>query len=205
MPLNNLGRKCAFVEELAAWRWLIISVIALGVSAGPLGAQQYNKEYIYLGGRLVAVHIGGSALPTADSVSPSFGSGSSQTFTYTFSDVNGFADILWTQMLVNATLTSLNGCNIFFWRAANQIQLLNDGGTAWSSPLTLGTAGTLQNSQCILDAGLSSSSGTGNTLTVVLRLTFKPAFAGGKSNYLLANDLGNGNSTWVSRGSWTVP
>lgn len=167
-------------------------------------AQQYNKEYIYLGGRLVAVHIGGSALPTADSVSPS-GSGSSQTFTYKFSDVNGFADIQSTQMLVNATLTGVNGCYLYFSRATNQIHLMNDGGTAWSSPLTLGTAGTLQNSQCIVDAGLSSSSGTANTLTVILKLTFKPAFAGYKSHYMLAYDMGNGDSLWRTRGSWAVP
>ncbi len=46
--------------------------------------------------------LGGA--PSNVSVTPSSGSGSGQTFSYLFSDPNGFADIVSAQMLVGATL-----------------------------------------------------------------------------------------------------
>ena len=75
----------------------------------------------------------------------------------------------------------------YYDRAANTLNLLNDAGTAWTSG-TVGSGGTLQNSQCAIALGSSTTRAvSGNTLTLNLAMTFKPAFAGAKNIYMYAN------------------
>ena len=70
--------------------------------------------------------------PTSDSVSPSSGSGASQTFSYVFSDANGYGDISSIQIVVNETLLSSDSCYFYYLLAANQLYLRNDASSsAW--------------------------------------------------------------------------
>ena len=93
----------------------------------------------------------------------------------------------------------------FYNRAANTLSLLNSAGTAWTTA-ALGSAGTLQNNQCIVTLGGSSSAVTaGNMLTLNVAMTFKPAFAGARSVILYATNTAGMNSGFQIRGSWTVP
>jgi hypothetical protein len=80
--------------------------------------------------------------------------------------------------------------------------LLNDAATGWLGPLTLGTAASLQNNQCTVNALSSAASGTGNNLTVNLNLSFRPAFAGAKNVYLQTVDNGGMATGWQLRGTW---
>jgi hypothetical protein len=150
------------------------------------------------------VTAGGNASPTAGSVTPGSGTGAGQTFTYVFSDSNGFADISSAQLLVNSGLSAANGCYLYYAHAANAIWLANDAGSQYVGSKTLGAAGTLQNSQCVVDAGASSASGAGNTLTLNVALSFKPAFAGAKTNYVFVADNAGAASGWQSKGTWTA-
>jgi len=68
----------------------------------------------------------------------------------------------------------------------------------------LGTPGTLHNSQCTLDYGASSATGSGNNLTLNLALTFNASWTGTKSNYLYVGDRGNHAVGWTQMGTWTV-
>src|SRR5262249_50241702 len=86
----------------------------------------------------------------------------------------------------------------------NAIQLSNDAGTNWIGSATPGVAGTLQNTQCILDGGSSSASGSGNNLTVNLAITFKPGFAGAKNVYMQVQNASNTLTSWQARGTWTA-
>src|SRR5205814_1822625 len=71
--------------------------------------------------------------------------------------------------------------------------------------MTPGTAGTLQNSQCSLNVGSSSVSGSGNNLTVTVAVTFKSSFAGQKNLYSIATDNNYAvYSSWKQLGVWTV-
>src|SRR5262249_39199715 len=117
--------------------------------------------------------------PVPVSVTPNTGSGMSHTFAFAFSDPNGATDIVSAQMDINATLTVPNACYLFYIRAANTIYLASDSGV-WQGPLTIGSAGTLQNSQCSVNSTNSSVTAVGNTLTVNLALSFKAAFSGSK-------------------------
>ena len=92
---------------------------------------------------------------------------------------------------------------LFYNPATNQINLLNDGTTLWM-PATLGSATTLQNSQCSLNAATATAVPSGNTLTLTVTLAFKPAFDGAKNVYLHAVDLSGANGGWQQLGTWTV-
>jgi hypothetical protein len=142
---------------------------------------------------------------TADSVLPASGSGSAQTFTLTYSDGNGAADLATAWAWINATFasTSANSCLFYYNRPTNALLLLNDAGTAWT-PAALGAAGTLQNSQCAIAMGSSTTvSSSGNTLTINVAITFKPSFSGAKNFYQYAAGSSS-NSGWQTRGTWTV-
>jgi hypothetical protein len=140
--------------------------------------------------------------PTVVSVTPSSGMGTTQTFGFVFSDPAGATNIASTQMDINASLTAASACYFYYSRASNSIQLANDAGS-FGAASTIGVAGTQQNSQCSVDAGASSVTMSGNTLTVNLAVTFKAAFAGPKNVYAEAQNP-SGDSGWTKLGTWTA-
>jgi hypothetical protein len=142
--------------------------------------------------------------PQVQFVSPSSGSGSSQTFSTVYADPNGGTDISYTYFGINATFGSVNSCLILYSRATNQAYLTTDAGTGLVGPGTLGTAATLQNSQCSLNLQTAAATTSGNNLTVNLPISFKSAFAGAKSIFVNAIDVAGMNSGWQVRGNWTV-
>src|ERR1035438_5466428 len=146
-----------------------------------------------------------AALPQAVSVTPSTGTGSSNTFSFVFSDANGASDLGIVQVVVNSSLSGYQGCYISIDPVHNTLWLLNDGATAWQGPITLPTAGTLGNSQCTLNGGSSSIALSGNNATVNLALSFSGSFGGAKNVYGYAQAAGGLNSGWTGLGNWTVP
>jgi len=81
--------------------------------------------------------------------------------------------------------------------------LYNDAGASGTSA-TLGTAGTLSNSQCSINAGTATVTTSGMNLTLNLPVTFTAAYAGAKSVYMYAAGS-SAASGWLPMGSWTVP
>jgi trimeric autotransporter adhesin len=144
-----------------------------------------------------------AAPPQAVSVSPSSGSGSSQTFSFVYSDAQGASDISVAQVIINGTLTYANGCYIWTSPAAGSIWLYNDATSSWMGPSTLGTAGTLQNNQCMVNVGASSRTLVGNVYTLNLAITFQSGFVGTKGLYGYASSAGGLNSGWQALGNWT--
>ena len=144
------------------------------------------------------------APPQTVSVSPTSGSGSTQTFTFTYSDPNGHADLHSARILIHQQLQGANSCYLYYTTADNQLYLHNDPANALTA-LTPGIAGTIGNSQCSVNGATSSVSATGNTLTLNLAITFQAGFAGVKSIFIYAQDVGGLNSGWQTVGSWTVP
>ena len=121
--------------------------------------------------------------PSTVSVSPNSGSGASQTFAFAFSDSSGATDIVSTQIVINSTLAAAGSCYFYYSRVSNAIYLANDAG-AWPGYLIVGSTGTMQNSQCVVNAGASSVTVSGNNLTLNLALSFPSAFAGAKNIYM---------------------
>ncbi len=142
-----------------------------------------------------------SQAPQAVSVTPSSGSGSSQSFAFLYSDPNGYTDLASLYGRFNATASDAAACSFRYDRASNYIYLYNDAGTAWLGPVVLGNQ--LGNSQCTLTGG--SASPSGNNLTLSLTITFNASFAGAKNVYMQAVDAGGASSGWQTKGAWTVP
>jgi len=148
--------------------------------------------------------IPGGPVVTAVSVTPSSGSGASGAFTFQYGDTAGAADISST-LAWFATTTTAGSCLVRYDKAANTVSLLNDAATQWTTG-TLGAAGTIQNSQCSVTLGSSTTVvRVGNVLSWRLAMTFKTAFSGAKAVYMYA-DNGRGSASGVQlRGTWTVP
>src|ERR1019366_2432873 len=142
--------------------------------------------------------------PQAVSVTPSTGTGSSNTFSFLYSDANGASDLGILQVVVNSSLSGYQGCYISIDPVHKTLWLLNDGATAWQGPITLPTAGTLANSQCTINGGSSSIALSGNNATVNLALSFSSSFGGVKNVYGYAQAAGGLNSGWTALGNWTV-
>jgi len=141
--------------------------------------------------------------PTA-SVSPTSGSGTSQTFSLTATEPSGGGNVHWLQFLMNTTLNGVGACYVHYDVASNEIYLRDDTDPSWAGSKQLGVAGSLSNTQCIVDTGASSFAAPGGTtVTLNLAITFQAAFAGAKTVYALV-DSGNWNSGWDGVGSWTV-
>jgi len=141
--------------------------------------------------------------PLVVSVTPSSGSGNSQTFTAIFSDPDGYDDLVNTVLIINSSLSGYNACYVIYERSRNTVALVNDTATA-VTVVRLGSSDTAQNNQCGVSGAVSSASFSGTTLTVNLALTFQPAFAGNKSLYLYATDQAGLNSGVALGGTWTT-
>jgi hypothetical protein len=142
--------------------------------------------------------------PTAVSVTPNSGAGTSQSFTFQFSSANGYGYLKTVYMLFNGALSSANGCKLEYLQSKNALYLYTDAGSAMTGPVTPGVAGTLSNSQCTVNAGTSSVSGVGNTLSLNVAVSFTTAFAGLKNVYGYAADNRGLNSGWQTLGTWTA-
>ena len=84
--------------------------------------------------------------------------------------------------------------------------LVDDAGEAggpFAGSLTLGSTGTIENSQCRV--GLASATGNGTVLSLVLNVTFKPAFGGNRIEFVAAGDQSGHNTDWQPSGVWQVP
>ncbi|PWU02543.1 MAG: hypothetical protein C5B51_20600 [Terriglobia bacterium] len=148
--------------------------------------------------------IPGSGPPAVLSATPSAGSGNSQTFVVTAADGGGPSVIGYVGLLINSGLTGVNGCWVLYNRSANTLQLANDAGTGFSSPVAIGAAGPISNSQCSVNTATASTNSSGTTLTVSLPLSFTVSFIGLKSVFAIAQDNSNQNSGWVTTGTWNV-
>lgn len=156
-----------------------------------------NSGFITVGGWSVT---GGA--PTADSVSPASGTGTSPNFTFTVSDSTSQLNITGMSMLITSGApTSLaNACYLVYNRVTATIGLYDNTGTILSTK-PIGSSANLFNTQCAV--GFTVMINSGNSVSFTINTVFL-SFSGAKSVYLQANEP-NTNSGWVQRGAWTVP
>ena len=148
---------------------------------------------------------GASTFPAAGGVTPARGSGTSQVFTFTFSDTKGYQDLGVQNVLINNFLDGRGACYLAYVRSSNVLYLVADDGGTLLPGLPLTGGGTVSNSQCTVTGAGSSAAGSGNTLTLVVSLTFSAAFDGNRVIYMAARDATDANNSgWQSLGSWTV-
>jgi hypothetical protein len=93
---------------------------------------------------------------------------------------------------------------VYFDKASNTFNLLNDQATAWQTAAT-GSPSDASNGQCSIDISASSMSQSGGSVQLTLAMNFAPTYAGTKSVYMSAADGSKRSTGWQSVGSWNVP
>ncbi len=143
-------------------------------------------------------------LPTGVSITPASGTGFAQTFSFVFADLNGATDLTDLYGIIN-TSASIGGCTVRYLKSAGGLELSNGSG-GWYGPVSPGTANTLSNSVCSLNALASSVTSNGNAMTISAALTFTAALSGTPNEYLAAYDAEGGQLVaGTVFGTWTVP
>jgi hypothetical protein len=194
---------CAWTASSTA-AWLTVSPgsgtgsgsLTLTAAANPMPAAR--SATVTAGGLTLSVSQSASG-PTADSVTPSAGSGSSQVFTAVYSDSGGAGLLRNQYLLINSGLSAAGACMIQV--SPLGAYLMNDAGSAYTGPVSPG--GSLANSQCTLNGAGSSVSNVGNSSTVTLAIAFSSSFAGVKNIFSYAADATIG-SGWQNRGTFMV-
>jgi hypothetical protein len=144
--------------------------------------------------------------PTVGGVATARTTGSgSVTYTFTFNDTNGVADLGVLNILINDALNGNGACYLAYARAANQLYLVNDAGNGLLPAMTLSGGGTLGNSQCTVSGSGSGATTSGNSLILTLNISFPSSFAGNRVIYMAARSNGDVlNSGWQAAGSRTM-
>jgi sugar lactone lactonase YvrE len=149
--------------------------------------------------------------PAVAGMTPARSASTGQTYTFTFTDTNGYADLAVLDVLINNSLDGIAACYVAFAptsATSGELYLVDDagdGGYASGSPIALPSSSTLENSQCTINGSGSSVTATGSTLTLNLAIAFSASFTGNQVFYVAARNNSSGNSGWQAVGSVTVP
>jgi subtilisin family serine protease len=148
-----------------------------------------------------------NAAPAPIQVTPAYGGGNSQVFTFTFADADGWQDLAVVNVLINFWLDGRQACYIAYVPATGSLYLVDDAGNAGGpyQGITLPSNGSVGNSQCTIYGSGSSATGDRTTLTLGLNIGFRPGFGGTRLVYLAARDKSGANSGWQRLGVWNVP
>lgn len=141
--------------------------------------------------------------PLVGPVVPSSGTGSSQVFTFSYSDSIDYTNLVAAEMIVNSSIAFTKACYARLDVGQRSITLRDDSNGSWIGPISIGANGFVENGQCIINAGGSSMNGSARTLAVELAITFKASFQGVKSIYSRTQTVGY-MTGWKQQAVWAV-
>ena len=147
--------------------------------------------------------------PSVGTISPVSGSSAvnkTVTFTTTYTDPNGWANIQSAMFMINTSTIGINCFLGYYNQNTNKLYLRNDTNTDWLGGFAPGSSKTIENSYVKVNCLNTKVSGSGNTLTVTWSLIFKSAFAarGVKNTYLYVIDDYDSSSGWVQVGTYLI-
>ncbi len=150
-----------------------------------------------------------AATPTVGTISPSIGSTApdvASTFTCTYSDSDGWADLKKAHLLISASATALtNSVYLYYNQNTNLLYLRDDLNTIWLGGYSPGSSNIIENSYVKLNCATTTILGSTNTLTVTWSITFKPTYSGKTYyTYLKVVDDAGGYADWTQKGTYTV-
>ena len=224
---NHAGLYDVFLTQLSAGGNLVLFSTYLGGRASDSGSGVAvdDSNVIHLGGMTLSddfrlrsqfqsqnlgnyggfvARMKAKSPPSLASAAPSSGSGTSLAFTFDVLDSDGGATVDWVHVVFNSQFNLSNACYFAYQRIGNFLYLANDSASATQGTVNLGGGGSVQNSNCMINAAGSSSVVSGATLKLTVSVLFKPAFAGVKSIYATASDNTGLSSGWQTVGAWTV-
>ncbi len=144
-------------------------------------------------------------VPAPAGINPAVSTGVAGTYTFTFTNSTGGANITVANVLINNYLDGRNACYLAYSVADNVLYLVPDSGGGLLPGLVLNGTGSTGNSQCQISGAGSSAVTDGATLTLTLNITFNTLnFAGNKVIYMAARNA-TANSGWQTRGARGIP
>ncbi len=175
-------------------------------AANATGAQRSGT--LTVAGQTVTVTQGANnplQIPSLGSLNPFQGTGSNATLTLTYAHPSGWAAIRSAEFIVNPRWEANSrggGCYVQYTPGTGLFTLIANDGTSVAGTVAPGTAGSAANSQCTLNGAGSSVTGSANTLTVVVSLTFSASFTGQRHIWMQAVDYNNLSTNWLVYGVW---
>lgn len=146
------------------------------------------------------------AFPNPLGLTPSSGSTSFQSITFSYQDASSATNLQTVWGLINTAIDGRGACYFAYYRPGNLLYLYPDNGDGTQAPsIFVGAANTISNSQCMIASQGAALQITGDTLTLTLPITFKPGFAGFKGVWLAAQTLSGATSAWQALGAELVP
>ena len=147
--------------------------------------------------------------PVLGTITPSSGTklpSTSISFTTTYTDADGWANLKEAYLLISTATTALtNSCYLYYDQNANLLYLRDDTNSSWGTGYTPGSASILENSYIKLDCATITVTGSTNTLTIKWSITFKPAYSGKLYNtYLSVKDDVDKTVVLTKKGTITV-
>jgi hypothetical protein len=147
-----------------------------------------------------------ATFPNPVGMGPSSGNTLTQTITFTYQDQSAATNLQTLWALINTALDAKSACYIAYYRPGNILLLYPDSGDgSQTTNMVLTGNNTVANRQCAISAQGASVQTSGNTLTVTLPITFKPAFAGFKAVWMAAYTVDAHVSPWQALGAEAVP
>jgi hypothetical protein len=148
-----------------------------------------------------------AAFPSPAGMTPSSGNTANQTITFTYKDRTAATNLQTVWALINTAIDGRAACYVAYYRPGNQLYLYPDNGDGnQATNIVLTGNNTISNSQCSISAQGASAQTNGDTLTVTLPFTFKPAFGGYKGVWLAAQTTGGAEtSPWQALGAESLP
>jgi hypothetical protein len=119
-------------------------------------------------------------------------------FEMVYADSEGAGNLTHVYLLAAPELSSPNPCWLYYHNPTNTLWLFNDQISGVLGPLTPGGDGSVENSQCRLNAKNSFVTRIGTRLTLTIELALK--MTGTIKLFLLAQN-GAGTSGWIEKGS----
>lgn len=145
----------------------------------------------------------GSLLPPSASVSPSYGSGMSQTFQFTATDPNGYGNIKQLIISISSSLDLHNACYMTYVPGYNAVYLASDDTTTWMS-MPFGSTTRVSNSQCTLNPAGASITMSGTSIVINVPIAFSNTFLGGKAVWMFVINQENLTPNWQQMGNWGI-
>jgi len=173
----------------------------------PTSEQLCHQDFLYwCGTNAEFLQFVATPQPVPASLTPTVSTGSSQILTATFNAPGGYQMLGVVNVWINTALDGRQACYLAYSRPSNALYIVADNGDATQlSGKVMDGTGTVGNSQCTVPLAGSSATGSGNTFTLVLNLSFSASFAGNKVIYTAARDFDGDNSGWQTMGVHAVP
>ncbi len=182
------------------------ATLGVSVAANTTGVQRTGT--LTISGQTITVTQGANnplQIPSLVSLSPFQGTGPNAPLTLVYSHPSGYAAIQSAEFIVNPRWEPNargGACYVKYAPGTGLFTLIGDDGSSVAGTTAPLTGANISNSQCTLNAAASSATGSANTLTLVVSLTFPASFTGQRHIWMQAVDANNLSTNWLVYGVW---